>query len=306
MTERGHFVDECLLSDGGEGSLDALGGPNRWSVVTGPLGDLVDAGWRLDATSAFIEMAQASGLRLVGGAQGNEPLAASTYGTGELVSLAYEAGAREITVFLGGSATTDGGLGAQRAMPLPPRLKSVELVAATDVDTLFIDAAAVFGPQKGAGRAQVELLTRRLESLAVTYQEKYGIDVRSVPGSGAAGGLAGGLAAVGASIVSGFDFLAEKAHLDSALEAADVVLTGEGFCDTQSFRGKVVGGVSRWSERTRTPVVAIVGGADLDDREIPDHVEVISLTERFGLDRALRDTAPLVAEVARVELAKRT
>ncbi len=249
-------------------------------------------------------MAQASGLRLVGGALGNEPLAASTYGTGELISAAYEAGAQEITVFLGGSATTDGGLGAQRAMPLPPRLKSVELVAATDVDTLFIDAAAVFGPQKGASRAQVELLTRRLESLAVTFQEHHGIDVRPIPGSGAAGGLAGGLAAVGASIVSGFDLLAEKVHLDTALDAADLVLTGEGFCDAQSFRGKVVGGVARWSERT--PVVAIVGGADLEDREIPDHVDVVSLTERFGLDRALRDTVPLVAEVAVVEIAKRT
>ena len=127
------------------------GGPNRRTTVMGPLGDQVDAEWRLTKRTAVIEMAAASGLALVGGPEGNDPVAASTHGTGELIAAAVEAGANRIIVGVGGSATTDGGFGrVLRAMFPPARLRGIEMVVACDVRTLFVDAAAVFGPQKGA------------------------------------------------------------------------------------------------------------------------------------------------------------
>ena len=153
------------MSDGGEGSIDALGGPNRTMTVTGPLGDLVEAPWRFAHDRAVIEMAAASGLTLAGGGEGNDAMAASTYGTGELIAMAVESGARRVLVGVGGSATTDGGLGALRALFPPARYRAIELVVATDVRTKFVDAAAVFAPQKGATPSQVELLRRRLERL---------------------------------------------------------------------------------------------------------------------------------------------
>src|SRR5690606_10868874 len=110
----GGECDEAPMADGGEGTLDALGGPNRTTTVTGPLGDPVDAEWRLDRRSAVIEMARASGLEVVGGPESNDAVAASTFGTGELIAAAVERGAKEVIVGVGGSATTDGGLGALR------------------------------------------------------------------------------------------------------------------------------------------------------------------------------------------------
>ncbi len=288
------------LADGGEGSLDVLGGANKKTVVTGPDGDPVEAEWRLEGQTAFIEMAAASGLLLAGGAEENDPLSADTLGTGELIATAVELGARTVYVFLGGSATTDGGFGAIRGMPPRARMKGIELIVACDVKTRFADAATVFGPQKGATPAQVKLLTRRLERLQQIYHEEYGVDVTELPGAGAAGGLAGGLVAMGGSIESGFDVLAERMGLDELLQDADLVVTGEGKLDATSFQGKLVGGVSSWAAGESVPVLAVVG---VDDRaEPPDHVEVISLTERFGHDAAMSSPVPLVGEVLRERL----
>lgn len=128
--------------------MDVLGGPNRESVVTGPLGKPVKAQWRFQGDTAVIEMARASGLSIVGDAQHNDAVAASTTGTGELIDKALDLGARRIIVCLGGSATTDGGLGAIRAIRSPARLKAVDFLIACDVTTQFVDAAVVFGPQK--------------------------------------------------------------------------------------------------------------------------------------------------------------
>ena len=143
----GHVVAGRPMADGGEGTLDAFGGPNRTSLVTGPLGDPVEASWRLSAGTAVVEMARASGLLLAGGASGNDALSATTSGTGELLAEAVAAGAKRIIVGVGGSATTDGGLGAIRAMEPLARFRGVELLVACDVRVSFIDAAAVFGPQ---------------------------------------------------------------------------------------------------------------------------------------------------------------
>ncbi|HEY2330641.1 MAG TPA: glycerate kinase, partial [Acidimicrobiales bacterium] len=181
--EAGWDCDEVPVADGGEGTLAALGGPNRVAVVTGPLGDPVPAAWRYGRTGV-VEMATASGIELVGGPTGNDPVSASTTGTGELVAAAVDAGCRRILVGVGGSATTDGGLGALRSLEPLTRLRSVELVVACDVRTGFLDAARVFAPQKGARPAQVELLSRRLERLAQMYESTYGVDVTRLRGAG--------------------------------------------------------------------------------------------------------------------------
>jgi len=301
--------DEVPVADGGDGLLDVLGGVNRTSVVTGPLGDPVEAGWRQDRDRAVIEMARASGLALVGGPEANDPIAADTYGTGELIQGAVEAGATRVIVGLGGSATTDGGLGALRALHPHQRLRAVELLVACDVRTPFLQAAEVFGPQKGASRAQVRLLTNRLARLADVYREDHGVDVTALPGAGAAGGLAGGLAAIGAHLLDGFALVAEELELDQAIEGADLVVTGEGFLDEASFDGKVVGGVAEMAVDLGVPVVAIVG-EEVDSDEVRAAVhrsgiaEVVSLVERFGRERAVGDTAACVEEAAAEVLAR--
>ncbi|MCP3910541.1 MAG: glycerate kinase [Actinomycetia bacterium] len=296
----GASCEAVPLADGGEGTLEALGGPNRCTTVTGPLGDPVEAEWRLSGRFAVIEMASASGLELVGGAEHNDPMGASTHGTGELISAAVEAGARRVIVGVGGSATTDGGLGCLRAMYPLHRFRGIELMVAHDVTTLFVDAATVFGPQKGASPAQIKLLTRRLERLAQMYEEEYGTDVRETPGSGAAGGLAGGLGAIGASLESGFDLIADELTLDEKIEKADLVVTGEGFLDEQSFHGKVVGGVAELAGAAGVPVVAIAGQVfdGVDDR-----LPTVSLTERFGPEVALTDTVEAIERAAAEVLA---
>lgn len=290
----GWECDEVPLADGGEGTLEALGGPNRATVVSGPLGDPVEAAWRLHRSQAVVEMAQASGIDLVGGPEGNDPIAAATHGTGELISAAIDAGARRVIVGMGGSATTDGGLGALRALYPTPRLRGVELVVACDVRTTFVEAAATFAPQKGASTAQVELLRRRLERLAQVYLEDHGVDVTGVEGSGAAGGLAGGLAAVGAELLSGFELIADEVDLLERLEGADLVVTGEGFLDDQSFDGKVVGGVAELAAEVGVPVLAVAGEVDDD---VETDLPVVSLVGCFGSRRARTATMACIEAV---------
>lgn len=288
------------MADGGEGFLDVLGGPNRTTTVMGPLGDPVEAPWRLVRRTAVIEMARASGLALVGGPEGNDPVAATTHGTGELISAALEQGAKRILVGVGGSATTDGGLGAQRAIWPPSRLKGVELVVACDVRTRFVDAAEVFAPQKGATPAQVGLLRRRLERLAQVYLEEFGVDVRDVEGAGAAGGLAGGLLAIGAWLVPGFEVVADERNLAELIEDADLVVTGEGFVDAQSFEGKVVGGVVELAEAAGVPVLVVAGEIyDGVDRHLPS----ISLVQAVGEHRAMTDTVAVIEDLVAAHLA---
>ena len=280
--------DRAPMADGGEGTLDALGGPNRSSVATGPLGEPVTAPWRLSRGVAVIEMALASGLAVAGGASGNDPVNATTSGTGELIAEAVAAGAHRVLVAVGGSATTDGGLGALESLPSPARMSGVEMTVACDVRTAFVDAAAVYGPQKGASPAQVELLTRRLRRLAQIYEHDFGVDVTAMAGAGAAGGLAGGLAARGASLVDGFELVADEIDLGERILNAEVVVTGEGRYDATSLQGKVVAGVAQLAAEAGVPALAIVGSAD-PRVPAPDGLEVVDLTARFGSDRARAD-----------------
>ncbi len=293
--QAGFECDQAPMADGGEGTLEALGGPNRSSQVTGPDGTPVNARWRLARQVAVIEMAQASGLALAGGAANNDPVAATTTGTGQLIAEAIRSGARRVIVAVGGSATTDGGLGALEALPSEARMRGVELVVACDVRTLFVDAAATFGPQKGASPKQVELLRRRLTRLAEVYHRRHGVDVTELPGSGAAGGLAGGLAARGAALVDGFEMVADEIDLHARLEAADLVLTGEGKLDATSLEGKVTGGVAALAAGAGRPAVAVVGTSSLSDDA--QGLEVIDLTARFGSTRARGQTAECIQKV---------
>ena len=294
--------DVVPVADGGEGFLDAMGGANRTTLVTGPLGDPIEAAWRLSGGQAVVEMAQASGLALLADGE-NDPVAASTYGTGELIGVAIDAGAKRVILGVGGSATTDGGFGALRALYPLQRLRGIDIRVACDVRTRFVDAAEVFAPQKGATPTQVELLRRRLERLAEVYLEDYGVDVSDLEGSGAAGGLAGGLAAVGATLEGGFDLVAAEVDLFGHLEGADLVITGEGFLDVESFDGKVVGGVLALAGELGVPALVIAGevfeGAevlrlaqDLD----PAGITVVSLVGSFGERRARQDTIACVGE----------
>lgn len=299
---------ECLpAADGGEGTLEALGGPNRTSLVIGPLRARIEAEWRLERDTAIIEMARASGLLLAGGAEGNDPLAATTAGTGELIAEAVASGARRVIVGVGGSATTDGGLGALDAMAPLARLAGVSVVVACDVRTRFCDAARIFGPQKGASPPQIKLLTRRLERLVDLYSERYGVDVSEMARAGAAGGLAGGLAAgLHAELAEGFDVVADEIGLAEAIEGADLVITGEGRLDAGSFDGKVVGGVLEMAADARVPTGVIAGarepGFELDAATGPSDpapaTGLVVLSERYGPERSMSDTLSAVSDAA--------
>jgi glycerate kinase len=293
------------MADGGEGTLEVLGGANRTTLVTGPLGQPVEAAWRLHRGVAVIEMARASGLTVAGGQENNDALNATTQGVGELIDSALNEGAKKIIVCLGGSATTDGGLGALRAISTPARLRAVEFLVACDVDTLFVDAAKVFAPQKGATPAQVNMLTGRLEQLAQRYETEYGINVARIPGSGAAGGLAGGLAALGAKLIPGFDIVAEENGFDEAIKQHDLVITGEGLFDDTSFDGKVVGSVLDYATEAKTKALAIVGDIDdAMDTSLRTEIETVSITEMFGNEMALQQVLRCIEDAASEVLKK--
>jgi len=328
--DAGWACDECPLSDGGEGFADVIsaagesrrrgpGGPpdaahgghadaadgGRWveTTVTGPIGGPVAARWYLGGGQAVIESARASGLPLAGGATGNDPVGATTRGTGELIVAAVGAGARRILVGVGGSATTDGGLGAVEAIDESGGLHGVDVVVACDVQTLFVDAAEIFGPQKGATHDQVAVLRRRLEALADRYRAERGVDVSSLTGAGAAGGLAGGLAVLGARLVPGFDVVADAVSLAERLGQADMVVTGEGRLDASSWSGKVVGGVSAMA-RTAAVSVLVVAGAVGPGGSRPG-LDLVDLTTRFGAEAAMAEPGACVRATVREALEQR-
>lgn len=287
------------LSDGGEGLLAVAGGANRSTEVAGPFGSAsrVQAAWRHDGDTAIIEMAQAAGLVLAGGAGANNAVKATTFGVGELVLAALENGANRLIIGCGGSATTDGGLGALEAIGSALPTEGVELVVACDVTVGFLEAAAKFGPQKGATPSQITELEARLESLARQYLDRFGVDVTGVAGSGAAGGLAGGLAAVGARLVSGFALVADITGLDQRLAESELVVTGEGRLDEQSFEGKVVGELaSRIGVR---PAACVAGQCTPEGRRLAETAgfAVLDLTAIFGEQAANAHPLPLVTQV---------
>ncbi len=250
----------------------------------------------------MIEMSRAAGRALLRHPHDDDPVTADTAGVGHLLLAARHAGATRIVIGCGGSATTDGGWGAVQAVGSPDALAAVELVVACDVTTPFRQAAAIFGPQKGASPQQIAFLEDRLGSLSDRYRRDFGVDVDAIPGAGAAGGLAGGLAALGARLAPGFDLVADLTGLPRAIATADLVVTGEGHLDPPSFEGKVPGGVLALAQG-RCPVLCIVGAADPGVISAPpEGIEVVSLTARYGATRARHETVALVAEVTAAAL----
>ena len=285
-------------ADGGSGTVDAVLGRPDWvektATVAGPLGGQVTARWAFSpvVATAVIEMAQAAGLALLPDDR-RDPMQASTYGVGELIRAAVEAGAQKIIVGLGDSATVDGGIGMCQALgarvldstgrAVPPggrgltrvaaldlagllpacRDGQVQVVAACDVDNPLLGAngaARVFGPQKGATPEEVRVLEEGLGRWARVIKAATGRDVAGLPGAGAAGGLGAALAGVlGAVLQPGAATVMQLAGFDEALRGCDLVITGEGRVDAQTMHGKAPLAVTRWAQVHGVPVV-ILGG----------------------------------------------
>jgi glycerate kinase len=220
----------------------------------------VRASFGIAGSTAILETAAASGLGLVA-PRDRDPVAASTFGTGELIIAAVQAGAEVVYLGVGGSATTDGGAGAIRAIRQGGGLRGTRLVVLCDVRTPFEDAAHVFGPQKGADADAVRRLTKRLHDLARRLER----DPRGVPMTGAAGGLSGGLwAAFGAQLIPGASFVLDAVGFDKRMRKARAVITGEGRLDQQSLAGKAVSEVATRARQSGVPAHAIVGRLELD------------------------------------------
>ena len=304
-------VHALPVADGGEGTVEAVvaAGFTRCELtVRGPTGTAVEAAYALRGGTAVIEMAEASGLGRLPDAE-PAPLTASTYGTGQLVAAALDAGARSIVLGIGGSATTDGGAGMAQALGarllngsgaelapggaalvdldridvggLDPRIAAAEVTVACDVDSPLVGpagAAAVYGPQKGASERDVAVLDAGLGRLAEVVRRDLGIDVAQLPGAGAAGGLgAGAIAFLGAELTSGIELLLGVVGFGEALLDADLVLTGEGSLDEQSLSGKAPVGVARAAAPSKVPVLALCGRVTVTDSQLRD----------VGIDRAL-------------------
>jgi glycerate kinase len=294
LREGGAEAVELPVGDGGEGTMDALlaalGGERRRATVSDPLGRPVEAEYALidGGGRAVVEMARASGLGLV--AEGErDAFAASTRGTGELIAAATAAGAGEVIVTVGGSATTDGGAGALAA--LEEAGADPKLVVACDVRSPWELAPSVFAPQKGADRATVSRLERRLEKLAGAAPR----DPRGVPMTGAAGGLAGGLwAHRRATLVPGAAFVLDTIGFDDHMRAARFVVTGEGRIDRQTLAGKAVFEVATRCRQGGVACHAVVGRNELDDFEAR-LIDLSTVTEA-GTKRRLRTAGKRLAE----------
>lgn len=258
--------DLCPVADGGEGTLDALlpglGGEVVAAPAHDPLGRPTNGCFGLveDGGTAIVETAAASGLALVAEVE-RDAWAASTYGTGELIAAATQAGAQVVVVAVGGSATTDGGAGALEAIEEAGGLHGARLVVLCDVRTPFEDAAKVFAPQKGADAETVARLEDRLGKLAARWPR----DPRGVPMTGAGGGLSGGLWAVhGAVLEPGAPWVLDALDFDRRMRASRAVVTGEGALDLQTLQGKLVGEIGTRARQAGVPLHAIVGADRLD------------------------------------------
>jgi glycerate 2-kinase len=255
------------VADGGEGTFDALCHSLSASAVTvearNPWGEPLAATIGLASNgTAVVEVAQASGLTVPSNSR-RDPLSASTYGTGMMVTAAIDRGARHILVAAGGSATTDGGAGAVQAIHDAGGLRGARITVLSDVITTFLDAPRIFGPQKGADPAGIRLLEARLNDLAVSFPR----NPAGVPRGGAAGGLSGGLwANFEAELVSGADAVLDAANFDQCLEHADAVVVGEGRLDAQTGEGKIISAILARVRKTGRciPVVAVVGSVSDD------------------------------------------
>jgi len=297
------------MADGGEGTVQALVDATNGEIITvevsDPLGNRIKAEYGILGDSqktAVIEMATASGLPLVPRDKRN-PMLTTTYGTGELIRSALDNGCRKLIVGIGGSATVDGGAGMAQALgakllnknnndipkgggglehldridvtSLDPRIKETTTIVACDVDNPLVGPRGgpeVFGPQKGATPEMVKILDNFLDRYADIIKRDLGVDVKNVPGAGAAGGLGAGLMAfLGAQLRSGIDIVIDASGLERYLKDADLVITGEGKIDRQTIYGKTPIGVARTAKKYGIPVVAFAGNIGNDSHVVYDN-----------------------------------
>ncbi|HPQ47264.1 MAG TPA: glycerate kinase [Clostridia bacterium] len=320
------------FADGGEGTVEAMlagaGGRIVKARVTGPLGDKIDSFYGIldDGHTAVIEMAAASGLALVPEDSLN-PMLTTTYGTGELIRMAMDAGCTDIIIGVGGSATNDCGTGMAQALGvvfydedknalsgcgrtlneihsyddtgLDPRVRNTNITVACDVDNPLYGekgAAHVYSPQKGADEIMIKILDEGLENLNSIVNNHCGIDMNSIKGSGAAGGLAGGLVAfTGAKLEKGINIVSDVCRLDDKMKEADLALTGEGRTDYQTAFGKVPAGIAESAARFNVPVICISGSLGKGYEEIFN----IGITAAFSISQgpgSLEDSMKNAAE----------
>ncbi|MFS9381965.1 glycerate 2-kinase [Citrobacter sp. ANG330] len=299
------------VADGGEGTVEAMiaatHGSAHSALVTGPLGEKVNASWGMsgDGKTAFIEMAAASGLALVPPEKRN-PLITTSRGTGELILQALDSGASNIIIGIGGSATNDGGAGMVQALGaklcdangteigygggslntlntidvsgLDPRIKQCAIRVACDVTNTLVGeqgASRIFGPQKGATEPLILELDRNLAHYADMIKKSLGMDVRNVPGAGAAGGMGAALMAfLGAELKSGIEIVTQALNLEEHIHDCTLVVTGEGRIDSQSIHGKVPVGVASVAKKYHKPVIGIAGSLTRD----------VGVVHQYGID----------------------
>ena len=307
------------VADGGEGTVDcfvhALQARRVTVTVTGPWGEQVQAQYAVYGQTAFVEMAQAAGLPMVG--ERKDPSLTTTYGVGEVIRHAVAHGCRDIVLGLGGSCTNDAGTGCAAALgvrffdakgnaftPTGATMKDIAsydvsaarqllagctLTAMCDIDNPMYGpqgAAAVFGPQKGADSAMVAMLDDGLRSLADVMQRQSGRDIASIPGAGAAGAFGAGVVAfLGGALKSGIETVLDCVGFDELLRDTDMVFTGEGQLDSQSLRGKVVIGIARRAAAQKVPVIAVVGSIG----EGAEGAYDLGVTGVFSINRRAED-----------------
>lgn len=327
------------VADGGEGTVEAMVAATHGRIVnvnvTGPLGEPVAGFYGIsgDEQSAFIEMAAASGLELVPAAQ-RDPLITTSWGTGELIRHALDAGVKHIIIGLGGSATNDGGAGMVQALgatllnaqgnalghgggelaslaridvsKLDPRLKTCRIEVACDVTNPLTGAqgaSAIFGPQKGATGETIALLDNALHHYARIIQRDLDVDVLTLAGGGAAGGMGAGLYAFcGAELRRGIEIVTDALHLAEHVADADLVITGEGRIDSQTVHGKVPVGVAKVAKGYNKPVIGIAGSLTADVGIVHEHGldAVFSVIYSIcSLDDALKNAGDNVRMTAR-------
>lgn len=290
------------MADGGDGSLailsDYLNLKKQEVQTLDPLGRTISAPYYTSETAAFIEVASASGLVLLEKKERN-PLITSTLGTGKMINHARSQGYQQIYLFLGGSATNDAGMGIASALgfqffdaqdhllnpigeclakvksikntvPFDP--KKIEITLLCDVTNPLFGphgAAYVYAAQKGANAEQIKYLDQGLQNFSQLIQQSFGRDVAKIPGGGAAGGIGAGLIGLlGANIEKGFDVMAQLTRLETQIQGADWVITGEGKLDAQSLQGKVIDGIAGLCRKHQKPLTLLVGASDLRRKDL--------------------------------------
>ncbi|MDY6419103.1 MAG: glycerate kinase [Succinivibrio dextrinosolvens] len=333
-------IEKVWIADGGEGTVEAIvsmtGGQYVHTKVEGPLGEKVDAVWGLCTTengkTAVIEMAAASGI-LITPQEKRNVKKASTFGTGQLIKAALDSGASCIIIGIGGSATNDGGAGMAQALGaqfydsegkilpkggealsklhsidlrnLDPRLNYTKILIASDVKNPLCGShgcSAVYGPQKGATAKDVEILDKALENYAAIARRDVGIDIRNVPGAGAAGGLGAGLMLfANGKMEPGIELILNIIGFENIAKDADLVFTGEGFTDSQTANGKAPVGVAAIAKKYKIPVICLSGGISSDASALYNHgIDAVSGTPcaPISLNSCIENAATMLEDAA--------